>query len=134
MHSSPPAEGNHVYLPLSMDEEKSDRPLLDAPIEPAARQSKWKDAIKYGILVAAVASSAYTYTVHQKLGLANVNKQSQGSSDVAQCDIATARPINAPKTNVWKNLDVKTAVDVREWLFDPEQKLNLTRNLNAHLS
>jgi hypothetical protein len=33
--------------------------------------------------------------------------------------------------DVWKNLSVKEAVDVREWLFAPERGLNLTKSDEA---
>jgi hypothetical protein len=45
------------------------------------------------------------------------------------CDVAKFRPVKAPHENVWRNLDIDEAKDIRSWLFNKEQGLNLTTNV-----
>lgn len=50
------------------------------------------------------------------------------------CSDATSLSVEAPKRNVWKNLDVQEAAQVRKWLFEEEQGLNLTKSGEAKTS
>lgn len=54
-------------------------------------------------------------------------------SSLAFCPDEAFLPIQAPRRNIWRNLDVNEASAVRRWLFAPEQALNLTTATTAGL-
>ncbi|WWD21794.1 hypothetical protein CI109_106282 [Kwoniella shandongensis] len=53
---------------------------------------------------------------------------SQGGEKVPVCDTANLLPVKAPRKNIWKNLSIKEAQAIRQWLWEPERSLNLTRS------
>ncbi|KAL7423655.1 hypothetical protein Q5752_001236 [Cryptotrichosporon argae] len=54
-----------------------------------------------------------------------------GVEGLASCPAPGALLIKAPRQNLWKNLDLQEAVDIRAWLAEPERGLNLTAHENA---
>ncbi len=47
------------------------------------------------------------------------------------CEVAKSRTVIAPHKNVWRNLDIEEAKEIRSWLFDKQQGMNLTSNVLA---
>lgn len=128
---------NQPYTPIPVTDDEKQAFSGESESRAIAPASSWKRTIKYGILAAALGSIAYTYTVHQKLyTLTSKNTVIDTSPDLrsGMCESITARPVKAPKENIWKDLSVKEAVGVREWLYEPERGLNLTRALGATLT
>ncbi|KAK8847701.1 hypothetical protein IAR55_005560 [Kwoniella newhampshirensis] len=51
--------------------------------------------------------------------------------EVPTCHTADLLPAHAPRKNIWKNLSIKEAQEIRKWLWQPEQGLNLTKSTLA---
>ncbi|WVQ70156.1 uncharacterized protein L199_008381 [Kwoniella botswanensis] len=56
---------------------------------------------------------------------------SEGRQPVSLCEATDLLSIQAPKKNIWKNLSIKEATDIRDWLWQPERGLNLTKSAIA---
>ncbi|KAJ9119743.1 hypothetical protein QFC22_003453 [Naganishia vaughanmartiniae] len=87
-----------------------------------------------GVFTLAIASTSCAIIQYRHLvKLSELVSSAESSSfdALATCDIATSRAVEAPKPNIWKNLEVKEAVSLREWLFEQKQGLNLTKTVEA---
>ncbi|KAJ9102657.1 hypothetical protein QFC19_004766 [Naganishia cerealis] len=86
-----------------------------------------------GLFVVAVASSTCAvFQYRQLVKLSELVSSTESSpNDLEACEIPVARTVNAPKSNIWRNLEVKEAVKLREWLFESKQGLNLTKTVEA---
>ncbi|WVW86168.1 hypothetical protein I302_108209 [Kwoniella bestiolae CBS 10118] len=110
------------------------QPLLDKeqhPTYPVARSNRthratWHSAILAGVIGALLSTSIHWYASSSKVAQ-RVQKDSIGF-----CPSPDALPAKAPRSNIWKNLDLQEAVHIRRWLMDPERGLNLTKADDAN--
>lgn len=99
--------------------------------------SLWKalQMIAYvGVFTLAIASTSCAiiqYRQLEKLSQLVSSAESSSYDGMRTCETVTSRAVEAPKTNIWKNLEVKEAVSLREWLFEKKQGLNLTKTVEA---
>ncbi|ORX38990.1 copper amine oxidase [Kockovaella imperatae] len=114
-----------------LDKENLDRSSVEPIIPRRSKSSSWS---VFQLVSAAVIGGLITTVLHRCIPVsskAGSIQQEVHAETVPMCPSTDALPIIAPRTNIWKNLDLEEALDVRAWLSDPERGLNLTHAQGA---
>ncbi|WRT68805.1 uncharacterized protein IL334_005785 [Kwoniella shivajii] len=103
--------------------------------EECVKRSSSRSSSRFHTLLALLAGVLLYPTIGLLLrpihGPTNLLHAKDPSLAVSQCESTDLLPIQAPRKNVWKNLSVKEATEIRAWLWSPERDLNLTKSALA---
>ncbi|WWC69058.1 uncharacterized protein I206_102994 [Kwoniella pini CBS 10737] len=118
-------DGGEDYLPLLKFTEDKECAGNSANASPSRSYSKIHTLL--AVLAGVLLYPTVQYLLQPSLGLIDVPQVDGTSYSVPHCESTDLLPVRAPRKNVWKNLSVKEATEIRSWLWASERNLNLTK-------
>ncbi|WVQ80316.1 hypothetical protein IAT38_002421 [Cryptococcus sp. DSM 104549] len=126
------------YQPLLTAEEKHETAEDEPAVKVRPLTPRWVSfitalALLSGLLLYPVASWVIAPLLGERFSssLAEGATFQHGAEQVPACESTDLLPVAAPRKNIWKNIDIKEATAIRNWLWAPERGLNLTRSSDA---